>query len=329
MVSKNVSKALKKLFILTLIMVVLVGCGNVESDAPEEVATPAEDVATEDEASVEKKNVTVTTSFIYDMVTQLVGDDVELELIIPYGEDPHVYVAKPEDLNKVESADLLLYHGLHFEGQMEDVLEKHGKSISTTFDAEKIGTMEEDGEEIMDPHFWFDLSLYKEAVNNVAKELITLLPEKEDDIKKNLADYTDELDDLHEEIIEKLAEIPEESRYLITPHDAFNYFSRVYDIEVVAPQGVSTETEVSNADLENTATFITDHQVKAIFVETTNNPDQMKKLQEICESKGFEVKVVQGEDQELYADSLDSEGDAHTFIGMYRHNIDLIVENLK
>lgn len=74
--------------------------------------------------SKEKKVVTVTTSFLYDMVYNLVGDKVDRELIIPAGEDPHLYTAKPQDLEKIKKADLLLYHGLHFEGKMVDVLEK-------------------------------------------------------------------------------------------------------------------------------------------------------------------------------------------------------------
>ena len=80
-----------------------------------------------------KKIVTVTTSFLYDMVDNLVGDKVEKEFIIPAGEDPHLYTAKPKDLEKIKKADLLLYHGLHFEGKMVDVLEKKGSAVSRTF----------------------------------------------------------------------------------------------------------------------------------------------------------------------------------------------------
>ncbi len=63
--------------------------------------------------AADKPTVTTTTSFLYDMVNQLAGDKVNRELVIPAGEDPHVYVAKPQDLIKLEKADLVLYHGLH------------------------------------------------------------------------------------------------------------------------------------------------------------------------------------------------------------------------
>lgn len=86
---------------LALAMLLVAACGNTGDK----------------ESSGEKKKVTVTTSFLYDMVETLAGDDVDLNLIIPAGEDPHLYVAKAEDLRKIQDADLVLYHGLHFEGK--------------------------------------------------------------------------------------------------------------------------------------------------------------------------------------------------------------------
>mgnify|MGYP000853344756 CR=1 FL=1 len=277
----------------------------------------------------QRKTVTVTTSFIYDMVNNIAGDKVNLELIIPHGVDPHLYQAKPEDLGKIMRADLLLYHGLHFEGKMQDILKKNGHAITSTFKKEDLITMEEDGFNVVDPHFWFDLTLYKEAFENTCNELIQLLPEEKESFEEKTICYLEELDALHHETFERINQIGENSRYLITPHDAFNYFSRSYAMEVVAPQGVSTESEVSNADLEKTAQFIVDHKIRSIFTESTTNPEKMKKLQEICRSKGFEVSVIHGDGKELFSDSLAPVGEpGDTFIDMFRHNVKLIVDNL-
>ena len=278
----------------------------------------------------EEKIVTVTTSFLYDMVDNLVGDKVEKELIIPAGEDPHLYTAKPQDLEKINKSDLLLYHGLHFEGKMVDVLEKKGSAVSRTFKKEDIGEMEEGEKVVVDPHFWFDIKLYKEATKNAAEDLEKLLPEEKESIEKNLESYLAKLDKLDKENKEKISSIPEASRYLITPHDAFNYFSRAYNIPVKAPQGVSTDSEVANKDIEDIVNFIVKNKVKAIFAESTTDPMRMEKLKEAVKAKGFDVKVVSGEGQELFSDSLASEGQVgDNYIDMYKHNVDLIVENLK
>lgn len=324
----------KKLLLATLCVATLASCGNKDGQSKnvsssETNETTSSQIADTTDTS-EKKTVTVTTSFLYDMVNQLAGDLVNRELVIPAGEDPHLYIAKPQDLDKIAKADLVLYHGLHFEGKMIDVLEKKGKSVSETFKEEKIGKMEEDGETITDPHFWFDVDLYKEATENASKNLIELLPEKEDVIKKNTEEYLAKLDELDKENKEKIDSIAKDSRYLITPHDAFNYFSRRYDIKVMAPQGVSTDSEVANNDIDKTVDFIVEHKIKAVFAESTTDPARMEKLKEACSKKGHEVKVVQGEGNELFSDSLAPEGeDGDTYIDMYKHNIKLIVENLK
>lgn len=278
----------------------------------------------------EKPVVTVTTSFLNDMVKQIAGDDVTIETIIPAGEDPHLYQAKPQDLQKFSEADLILYHGLHFEGKMVDLLEDKGTAVSENFDLSDIGEMEEDGQQEVDPHFWFDIDLYKQASERACEALVELLPDQKEPFEKNLENYLADLDDLDAENKEKIESIPESKRYLITPHDAFNYFSRCYDMPVHSPQGVTTDSEVSNKDIDDTVDFIVDHKIPAIFAESTTDPARMKKLQEACAAKGFEVKVIHGEDQELFSDSLAPEGeDGDNYIDMYRHNVDLIVDNLK
>lgn len=278
--------------------------------------------------ATKKKMVTVTTSFLADMVQELAGDRVQVELIIPAGEDPHLYIAQPRDLEKYKKADLLLYHGLHFEGKMVDILEKKGVAVTKNFTENEITHMEEDGEHVIDPHFWFDLKLYKKAVQAGSEALQSLLPEDKALLKSSEETYLKKLDDLDQEIREKLGKIPAGQRYLITPHDAFQYFARSYDFQVMAPQGVSTNSEVANRDLEETANFIVQHKIPAIFAESTTDPARMKKLQELVEAKGAKVKVVSGEDQELFSDSLAPKGHkGDSFIEMYRHNVDLILAN--
>ena len=112
------------------------------SMADTSMAESSQEVKTDDAS---KKNVVVLTSFLYDMAKQVAGDTVNLEMIIPAGEDPHLYVAKPEDYTKIEKADLVVYHGLHFEGKMVDVLEKVGVAVSADFPKDKIGVMDEGG----------------------------------------------------------------------------------------------------------------------------------------------------------------------------------------
>lgn len=311
----------KVLFLLTLCLAMAAlfaaGCGDASGGG-------------EKSAKSGQKTVTATTSFLADMTKALAGEYVHIEMVIPAGEDPHLYVAQPKDLKKLKDADLVLYHGLHFEGKMVDVLEKKGTAVSADFPAEDILRFEEDGAEVVDPHFWFSIPLYKKAAEKAAQSLSQLVPEHEKEIRANLANYLKKLDELDAEIQGKIAQIPPENRNLVTPHDAFNYFSKRYGMKVVAPQGVSTNSEVANADIEKTADFIVSHRVKAVFAESTTNPERMKKLQEICKAKGFDVAIVSGEGNELFSDSLAPAGQkGDNYFDMYRSNVDLIVNHLK
>ena len=309
---------LKKIMITILTLLSITSCSSNNNDnKPQEEANTNKTSVSE--STDQKKTITVTTTFLADMVNELIGDKANVELIIPAGGDPHIYEAKPEDYTKITDADLVLYHGLHFEGKMMDALENSGYAVTSTFSKDKIGEM--------------DLDLYKEAFKNTADKLKELYADDDEMIKvidKNYDRYAKELDDLDQYIKDKLDQLPDEQKYLITPHDAFNYFSRRYDIKVMAPQGVTTESEVSNKDLEDTAQFIADHKIKAVFSESTTNPERMEKLADIVKSKGFETKVVGGDGEELFSDSLAEKGkDGDNYIDMYKHNIDLIVDNLK
>ncbi|MDG3142396.1 zinc ABC transporter substrate-binding protein [Streptococcus suis] len=307
-------------YVLTLIIFQLVGL----------IACSSKEV--EPLSLVHKKEpvVTVTTSFLNDMVKQLAGSYVERELIIPAGEDPHLYVARSSDLKKLQKADLVLYHGLHFEGKMVEALESKGVAVTKEFSKKDIGIMKENGREIVDPHFWFNIDLYQKAVIVVSKELKKVAPEYKRAIAKNTKAYLSKLDKLNQWNRQTLAKIPKNRRYLVTPHDAFNYFAKCYDFKIHAPQGVSTDSEVANSDMMETVKLINDHRIKAIFTESTTNPERMKKLQEAVTAKGGKVAVITGEGNELFSDSLAPDGhDGDTYIGMYQHNINLISKALR
>lgn len=317
---------MKKIFIVLLVMMTLVACHHLSPNQNDN--SKDGDKASENS----KLKVTVTTSFLEDMINNLAKDFVEVSLIIPAGEDPHTYEPKTSDYKKIDHADMIFYHGLHFEGKMIEILEaKKGVSVSENFDKSKILSMDEDGKQVVDPHFWFDTDLYKEATKTMANALMEKLSNHKDVIQKNLDAYLSKLDQLKKDTIEMMNQIPKESRYLITPHDAFNYFSRQYDIIVMAPQGVSTDSEVDTKAISEISKHIVDKKIKAIFAETTTDPVRMKKIQESCLALAkHKVEVVSGEGKELFSDSLANKGHkGDTYIDMVKANVELIVKYLK
>ncbi|MBZ6526507.1 zinc ABC transporter substrate-binding protein [Aerococcaceae bacterium DSM 111021] len=282
------------------------------------------------QAQENKPKITVTTTFLVDIIEQIAPDTFDIESIVPAGGDPHIYTATAGNLKDITEAEIVLFHGLHFEAQLAQVLNSlsHTHSVTADFDSTQLISLSEDSEEV-DPHYWFDLDLYKQSVKTTEAVILDTFPEYTDLITENTQSYVNELDELRKWIDTELDKLPVEDRILVTPHDAFAYFAHAHDFTVYAPQGISTESEVSNDSIISTVNFIIEHNVPAIFLDTTSNPQAMEKLQEGVKQQNSEVTVVGGEGQELYSDSLATTGQPNdNYIDMYRHNVSLIVENL-
>ena len=273
---------------------------------------------------------------------QIGGDYVEVTGLMGPGVDPHLYQASSSDLTKLSDADLVFFAGLHLEAKLGDILDElsaAGKPIVNTSrsipknqllyaedltDAEIAELTEDEG--VYDPHIWFDVNLWKLVLADVKAGLQEYDPEHKAEYETNYQNYLKELDTLEDYIAKRIAEIPEQSRYLVTAHDAFNYFARYTNMSVRGIQGVSTAVEAGTNDISETAQFIADHQIKAIFVESSVSPKLVEALQESVTFQGGNVKIG----GEIFSDSAGDQGtEEGTYIGMYKHNIDVIVDNLK
>ena len=124
--------------------------------------------------------------------------------------------------------------------------------LGESLDKEKL-LIDEEG--AIDPHIWFDVDLWKEALDVAVEELKKISPDDADYFEENKQKYFSQLDELKKEAVEKLSSIPQEQRVLVTAHDAFGYFGRMYDIEVIGLQGLSTEDEVGLSDIGSTVTI--------------------------------------------------------------------------
>lgn len=286
-----------------------------------------------EEKEASEKSVVVTTTFISDIVDTLSEGKIKKHVLINVGVDPHLFEAKPQDLEKINKADLLLYSGLHLEAKLSNVFDKLSKkegkqiaAVTKTIDEKELLKLDEDGETVVDPHYWFDVNLYKKSVKVVLDELVKFDPENKAMYEKNYDKYVVELDSLKQYAKSQISLIDKNSRYLITPHDAFQYFSRANEIEVKALQGVSTDSEIATKDVIDLVDFIYNHKVKAIFVESTTPHKNIEAIKEALKAKGFSVALG----EELYSDSLsDASHGAETYIKMYKHNVDAMVKALK
>ncbi|HSH24203.1 MAG TPA: zinc ABC transporter substrate-binding protein [Massilibacterium sp.] len=286
------------------------------------------------EKTVDNKNrkvlVTTTTSQVYDAVLHIGGEHVEVSSLMGPGVDPHLYKATQSDIQKLQEADLIFYNGLHLEGKMADVLKKMDKEKPTYAIAERIdqSLLKEDEEDrsMTDPHVWFDIDLWIEAVKQVEKGLIEFDPQHKEDYQKNAKEYYKELQTLKEYAIKQLATIPKEQRVLVTAHDAFSYFGDAYDMEVMGLQGLSTDAEYGLKDVQELVDVLVERKVKAVFIESSISEKSIQAVIEGAKKKKHKV-IIGGE---LFSDAMGEEGtEEGTYVGMYKHNVDTIVQSLQ
>lgn len=274
--------------------------------------------------------VVTTTSILKDAVQHIVGDAAEVESVMGSGVDPHLYKATQGDLNKLTSADVIIYNGLHLEGKMGEVLEKLSRQKTVIAAAESIPETElrksPQFQDSYDPHVWFDVQLWQQVVKHLSQELQQKDPKNAELYQQKTNSYLQELDKLHATTLTAIASIPDQQRILITAHDAFGYFGDAYNIQVRGLQGISTVSEFGLQDVSSLVNFIVNNKIKAVFVESSVSPKAIEAVVEGSRQKGHDVKIG----GTLYSDALGADNTVEgTYIGMVNYNVKNIVTALK
>lgn len=278
-----------------------------------------------------KLNIVTTTTMITDLVQNIGGDHINIEGLMGSGVDPHLYKASEGDVTKLVNADIIFYNGLHLEGKLVEVFEKMESAQKTPIalsDALDKSTLigSDYFASNFDPHVWFNIAYFK----LFAQKVTTILSEKDAknaaSYKENEKQYLEQLDALESKIKTTIATLPREKRILVTAHDAFNYFGKNYDFDVVGLQGLSTATEAGVQDVQELAAFIIEKEVKSVFIESSVPKRTIEALQAAVNSKGHDIEIG----GTLYSDALGNKGTIEgTYIGMFEYNVNTIVNALK
>ncbi len=291
----------------------LVACGNNEEEAVVSEENPIQVVA--------------TIAQIGEPLEEIGGDLVEVETVMGPGVDPHVYEPSQSDIQLLQNADVIFYNGLHLEAQMSDVFNNIDVNAIAVGESISTGDLLEDEEEagMDDPHIWFDVRLWQQALDTAVEQLKEMAPNQADLLEENKQAYFEELEELYTYSTETFSKIPSEQRILVTAHDAFQYFGQMNDIEVIGLQGLSTEAEVGISDIQSTIETIVDKEVSAVFIESSVNDSSIQAVIEGAAGSGLEVELG----GTLYSDAMGDEGtEEGTYIGMYRYNVDTIYHAL-
>jgi manganese/zinc/iron transport system substrate-binding protein len=275
-------------------------------------------------------NVVATVGMIANVADEIGGNCVQVTAMMGPGVDPHLYTATEGDVELLFYADIIFYGGLNLEARMTDVfeqvregLDKPTIPVSENIPEERILT--EVQFNVPDPHVWMDVQLWKLAAEAIRDGLSAYLPEQSAYFAQNAETYFAEMEELDTYVRQQIQRIPEERRVLVTAHDAFQYYSHAYDIEVHAPQGITTEAEVGVQDIRSTIDLLVTRGIPTIFVESSVSPDVVEAIVEGARARGLEISIGGS----LYSDAMGEAGTPEgTYLGMIRANTDTIVAGL-
>ncbi len=286
-------------------------------------------------ASSDALSLIATTGQINSALQALTeGTDATVKLFCGPGVDPHSFSASTRDIQAMKKCDAIIYNGFHLEARLDEHLhntfgEKSWSMASVFPQAYRLDWIEDgetDPNAPFDPHIWNHLPGWSKCVHGLANHLMEIDPDNKETYQKNLDSYAAKIDLAHQWAAEQLSAIAEPRRYIVSAHDAFNYFARVYNMQTLAPLGVGNDAEADIQTMSSVAAEICEKKVPVIFLEAITNPKVSKALQEACQSRGWEVKIVS---QQLYSDDLGDTAPQNTFLGAFRSNVEIMVENLK
>lgn len=285
-----------------------------------------------------KVKVLSTTAMIDDIVAQIGGERIDHITLITGEIDPHSYELVKGDDEKLSLAQLIFYNGLGLE---------HGASLRYQLDhgANAVGVgnavlrkypeliLHVDRE--IDPHIWMDISLWSFIIDPIVEALSQIDPQGREYFVKNGSLLREQMLLKHKQIYQDLQNIPQQKRYLVTSHDAFNYFTRAYlatpdektqaawQKRVAAPEGLAPEGQLSAADIQQIIDHLIKYQIQVVFPESNVSRDSLKKIVHACAQKGLSVKISS---DVLYGDAMGSvNSGADSYLKMLQHDADAMI----
>ncbi len=299
------------------------------SGAPVANGVPAAHAS--DGADAGKLPVVASFSILADLVRQVGGGRVEVAALVGPGGDAHVFSPAPADAKRVAAARLIVTNGLALEGWLPRLISASGAKAPVIVASQGVNAAHLDENDPghvhdaapahdhghnhggLDPHAWQDVANVKTYVRNIRDGLIAVDPAGREVYENNAAAYLARLDELDADIRRRMAAIPADRRRIITTHDAFGYFGRAYGLGLIAPQGLSTDTEASAADVARVVRQIRAEKAPAVFLENIADPRLMER---IARETGVRIGG------QLYTDSLSPPtGPAASYIDMMRSNV--------
>lgn len=261
-------KKINKLVLLLVVLSIgLVGCKNTKN-------TKNNNESLNNTATSENKNekIKVYASIypLYDFAKNIGKDKIDLNLLIPNGQEPHDFEPDNSDIKNLESADVFIYNGAGLESWSEKTIKSlNNKNLLSIVASDGVNISKEDSEGI-DPHVWLDPKNAIIESENIKNVFIKADPENEEFYTNNFNEYKEKLQKLDSESSEKLKNIKDNK--IVVSHSAYGYLTKAYNLEQIGIEGVNAEAEPDAKTMSEIVDFVKKNNIKVIFAEDIIDP---------------------------------------------------------
>ncbi|MCK9020800.1 metal ABC transporter substrate-binding protein [Haemophilus influenzae] len=267
-----------------------------------------------------KFKVVTTFTVIQDIAQNVAGNAATVESLTKPGAEIHEYEPTPKDIVKAQSADLILWNGLNLERWFERFFQnvKDKPAVVVTEGIQPLSIYEGPYKDAPNPHAWMSPSNVLIYIENIKNALVKYDPQNAAVYEKNAADYAQKIKQLDEPLRAKLAQIPEEQRWLVTSEGAFSYLAKDYNLKEGYLWPINAEQQGSPQQVRKVIDLVRKNNIPVVFSESTISA---KPAQQVAKESGAKYGGV------LYVDSLSAkEGPVPTYIDLLNVTVSTIVK---
>ena len=270
-----------------------------------------------------KFKVVTTFTIIQDMAQNIAGDAATVESITKPGAEIHDYEPTPKDIVKAQSADLVLWNGLNLERWFEKFFQtvKDKPAVVVTEGIEPMSINEGPYTGNPNPHAWMSPSNALIYIENIKNALVKYDPQNKETYEKNAALYAQKIKELDKPLREKLAQVPEAQRWLVTSEGAFSYLTRDYGFKEAYLWPINAEQQGTPQQVRKVIETVKANNIPVVFSESTISP---KPAKQVAKESGAKYGGV------LYVDSLSNKkGPVPTYIDLLNTTVSTIAKGFE
>ena len=274
-----------------------------------------------EEEAAGKPTVLTTFTVIQDIAQNVAGEHLTVESLTKPGAEIHGYEPTPADIRRATNADLILDNGLNLENWFSQFVEdSDAPHVTVTEGITPIDITEDEGAGLPNPHAWMSPLEVRTYVDNMVAAFSELDPEHATDFERNGENYKNQLQEVHDGMVEELSQLPEKRRALVTCEGAFSYMARDAGLEERFIWAVNSENEATPQQISRAIEFVKENDVPAVFCESTVSDAPMQRVVEATNATYGGT---------LYVDSLSEEGGpVPTYLDLIKHDADVITKAL-